>query len=39
MKGRCTKLGNAAINFAGGFSPNIDLGILKTLLGDYLHNF
>ncbi|KAF4954276.1 hypothetical protein FSARC_12186 [Fusarium sarcochroum] len=39
VEGLYAKLGQAAINFAGSIFPQIDLGILKTLLGDYLHNF
>ncbi|EXK26266.1 hypothetical protein FOMG_17168 [Fusarium oxysporum f. sp. melonis 26406] len=34
-----SKLGQGIVNFASGFFPQIDLGLLKGLFGDYLHNF
>ncbi|KAJ3543299.1 hypothetical protein NM208_g3649 [Fusarium decemcellulare] len=39
VAGLYSKLGKAALGFAGSFFPNIDLGLLESLLGDYLHNF
>ncbi|KAH7224368.1 uncharacterized protein BKA55DRAFT_697204 [Fusarium redolens] len=39
VEGLKSKLGQAALKFAGGFFPSIDLGMLKLLFGDYLRNF
>ncbi|WXC48146.1 hypothetical protein QX201_007861 [Fusarium graminearum] len=39
VEGLKSKLGQAALKFANGFFPSIDLGMLKLLFGDYLHNF
>ncbi|KAF4334949.1 hypothetical protein FBEOM_11206 [Fusarium beomiforme] len=34
-----SKLGQGIVKFAGGFFPQIDLGLLSGLFGDYLRNF
>ncbi|KAJ4246064.1 hypothetical protein NW762_013809 [Fusarium torreyae] len=39
VEGLKSKLGQGALKFANGFFPSIDLGLLKGLFGDYLHNF
>ncbi|RGP72663.1 hypothetical protein FLONG3_6671 [Fusarium longipes] len=39
VEGLKSKLGSAALQFANGFFPSIDLSILKSLFGDYLRDF